>query len=488
MPWTDAYCFSALRSAPIIAPKILHGRKVTLERREWLLQSDLADLVDFPRETVDIELKEWLDLEEPVAKAKIARHIAALANHGGGYLIFGSRDDLSIAANRPPDLGQFTRDRLTAIVKRYLQPAFQCDVAIVAASSGLEFPIVRVPAHGATPIVAKADGPSDAKGRPQGIASGVHYVRKPGPESAPASCPDDWRPLIRRCVLHDRAALLNEIAGVVRAPDAQAPARAAGRLAAWHKSSHARWAKLVKTSQQPWPVAITDNFCQLSYLIEAPDGASIASLKRVLEEVNAEVRATVWTGWSMFYPFTRPEIAPAVHPEHDDGTGADLLEASLLVPILTDTSLPDYWRIAPDGRATILRPYREDRPRDVAATGRPAGTWLSPETVIRETAELVAHAYALAQRLEGAISISFRCSWHGLSGRQIDEFDPSIYWSPGHVARAAQRTTSGEWPVAALSAERDQVVAEPACPVVSLFGIDCGPELVAGMAPRFIKL
>ena len=58
------------------------------------MASDLNDLIEIPRETLEIELKEWLDLSEPVVRANIARHFAALAIHGGGYLIFGFKDDL----------------------------------------------------------------------------------------------------------------------------------------------------------------------------------------------------------------------------------------------------------------------------------------------------------------------------------------------------------------------------------------------------------
>lgn len=49
-------------------------------------RSDLTDLVDYPRETLDIELKDWIDLGDKVAQAKLARHIAALANHGGAAI------------------------------------------------------------------------------------------------------------------------------------------------------------------------------------------------------------------------------------------------------------------------------------------------------------------------------------------------------------------------------------------------------------------
>jgi hypothetical protein len=43
-------------------------------------RSDLTDLVDYPRETLDIELKKWIDLGDKVALAKLAKHIAGRKN------------------------------------------------------------------------------------------------------------------------------------------------------------------------------------------------------------------------------------------------------------------------------------------------------------------------------------------------------------------------------------------------------------------------
>ncbi|MEI9852806.1 MAG: ATP-binding protein [Sphingomonas sp.] len=453
-------------------------------------RSDLTDLVDYPRETLDIELKAWIDLSDKVAQAKLARHIAALANHGGGYLVFGFSDDQSAAPERPADLSAYSRDTFGKIVTRYLTPALQCDLELVRSSAGLLFPVVRVPSHGPVPIGAKADGPHDPKGQPQGIRAGTYYVRKPGPKSEAALGIEDWQPLIRRCVLSDRDSLLADIGRAVQ-PRAEPPIVAeTDRLTAWHDDSAARWRTIVAGAAAPrWPVPIETNHCQLSYMLLSDTGVAIppGELRELLEQANRDVRQTVWTGWSMFYPFTRPDIAAALHPEHDDGTGIDVLESNLIGDGDFDTSLPDYWRFAADGRATILRPYREDRPRSVEAKGRPAGSWLSPETVIRETAELVAHARTMAERC-GADRVAFRCSWRGLAGREIDDFG-DFYWSPGRSAQAPQRTTAGAWDIPALVADWHAVVAELSCPVLSLFGLpNCGADLVAGLAPRFIKL
>ncbi|MDQ3082381.1 MAG: ATP-binding protein [Gemmatimonadota bacterium] len=451
--------------------------------------TDLTDLVDFPRETLEIELKQWIDLSDRVAQAKLARHIAALANHGGGWMVFGFCDDGSIDPDRPAELTLYSRDTLSSIVTRLLTPAFQCDLQLVQSSAGLHYPVVRVPSHGATPIGAKADGPHDAKGQPQGIRAGAYYVRKPGPKSEAALGMDDWQSLIRRCVAFDRDTLLANITRAVQ-PRIELPAVAVtDRLTTWHEESEARWQAIIeRATTLRWLTDIGTHHCQLSYVIVANTEILVRAgqLQQVLEAVNRDIRETVWTGWSMFYPFTRPEIAAALHPEFADGSGVDVLESNLIGNGDFDISLPDYWRYSVDGRATIIRPYREDRHRSVEGKGRPAGTWLSPETIIRETTELVTHAKIMAERYEGS-GVAFRCSWSGLAGREIDDWNG--YWSPGRIARADQRTTTGSWDVPVLAANWHEVVAQLACPVLSLFGLnDCSAEMVAGMAPRFTRL
>jgi predicted HTH transcriptional regulator len=62
-----------------------------------MADSDLAALVTAKSEALEVEYKSWSDTSVAETSAKLARHLAALSNHGGGYLIFGcvSRADRS---------------------------------------------------------------------------------------------------------------------------------------------------------------------------------------------------------------------------------------------------------------------------------------------------------------------------------------------------------------------------------------------------------
>ena len=72
-------------------------------------RSELQELVDAPNETLAVEYKSWLDLNENASRADLARHIAALANHGGGHISFGFDDQMQYSG--PTTYTGFTIDR-----------------------------------------------------------------------------------------------------------------------------------------------------------------------------------------------------------------------------------------------------------------------------------------------------------------------------------------------------------------------------------------
>ena len=106
---------------------------------------DLQDLIENPPERLDVELKDWIDIaNDRLAQANIARHFAALANHGGGYLLFGFHDNRTPNPSSPFPLKTFERDSISSIVKRYLTPTFQCEVDFVTSRAGTTHPVVWV--------------------------------------------------------------------------------------------------------------------------------------------------------------------------------------------------------------------------------------------------------------------------------------------------------------------------------------------------------
>jgi len=459
--------------------------------------TELQDLVDDPTERLDAEYKSWLDFDDHVARANTARHIAAIANNGGGYLIFGITDHREFAGPNPFAENAVDHDSISAIVKKYLEPAFQCDVRIVKSTVGNLHPVVFIPPHGASPICAKANGPM-VDGKPKGIIAGAYYTRKPGPASEAITAPHDWAPIIRRCALHERAAILGAIDSAIRGGRvgdgtfvASVPTTE-DRLKTWHDAAKAAFLREVRdhatvASPDTWP-RLSELFFQFSYTIHRADGAVIehAALQEILRQVNNETTAFSQPGSWLFYPYTRDTISPRFTV--DPATGSDdddFLEVSLIRAGDESTFAPTFWRVSSDGRATIVDRYVEDQSDWCRQLRREVGSWMSPGYLVRSLAELVRHARGFSERFDSAVYVAFRCEWNGLKGRQV--FDPMAHWRARRPAVDDRRVSTGSWPVAALTSDWATIVADLAAPVLRALMTDwtVTPEWVLGQSSKW---
>jgi hypothetical protein len=425
---------------------------------------DLRDLVDNPVERLEVEYKDWLDLASGnKPRADLARHVAALANHGGGHIVFGFDDKtrLPTGPNKFPYVS-YTNDLISGIVKKYLEPTFQCIVRPVVTSSGNEHPIVDVPGHREVPICAKADGPQDLRGRPEGIVAGVYYIRKPGPESAPILTAAEWAPIIRRCVMHDKGALLASVDAALRgAVVPETEPEKLNLLRKWHFACRKLFLSVATANQ---------GFFQFSYHIERADGETLdqGGLIRILHELNNEIRDTVNTGWSIFYPFDRREIAPFFATDPESGLDhLDFVQAVLPNDSRERDAHLDTWRFAGNGLATIVRDYWEDGPGLNQWMRASPGTWFSPNHLVMDLGEFVRHARACSERFSASTAVTFRCEWDGLLNRSLK--DPSGRWSPGQGAKEDHRVATGSWPASSLRDTLPEIVSQLAAPVMRLF-------------------
>ena len=380
------------------------------------------------------------------------------------------------------------RDLISGIVRRYLEPTFQCEVQVIRSAAGHEHPIVVVPPHGAVPICSKAGGP-EVNGKPRGIAQGVYYGRRTGPESAPLLTPSDWNPIIRRCVAHERTSILSAIDAAIRGPGGAAPITA-DALKAWHDAAHAVF--LADVAARPEFSDLASAHWQLSYAIEQEGGQQLdpSQLVTILRQVNAEVNDFVRTGWSMFYVFDVPEIRPFFRTDPASGEGeGDFLECAIIRDTRANQSirLPDMWRVAPNGKATLVRNYWEDLADTNHHFKLNPGTWFSPNMLVRSLAEFIRHARGLAERFDVPTTVSFRIEWHGLNGRRVH--DPWGLWWNAWISRANERVSTGSWPVTMLSDAWPEIVAELAAPAMRLFTTDfvISPEWVRGQAPNWLR-
>ncbi|WP_107326946.1 helix-turn-helix domain-containing protein [Agrobacterium pusense] len=143
-------------------------------------------------EKLNVEFKAWMDISKSNkdGQAKIARHIAAIANHGGGRLYFGVDDDGNpepASETYGPD--HYRSDAIHNLLKTRLEPHVQCEIHFTEFTNGVTYPVIHVPSHGTTPIGAKDEN------------SFMHvYVRSIGPESVKISNFQQWDTILKRCM------------------------------------------------------------------------------------------------------------------------------------------------------------------------------------------------------------------------------------------------------------------------------------------------
>jgi hypothetical protein len=441
----------------------------------------LRDLVEGRLETPDVEYKSWLDLGEDLVRANTARHICALANFGGGHLVFGFDDDGTPSAPIPADLTAYSQDAITGVVDRYLVPPLHCAVHMVRAASGQTHPVVRVPSHGAQPVCAKRDGPQ-VKGRVTGISRGTHYVRVAGPKSHPIDHPDLWRDIIRRCVVAEREGLLGSISRLFDRPTA--PERTSD-LPPFTDAALADWPAVEAPA---WPVNPALNRAAFGFRLltadgEAPTPLDIGTLREAIRSAGLSASDEVNDG---LIPFefgwseqSRPHVA--VLGEQD---GLELRRAAL-----QQNDMPGLWRVAADGLGAEVSVFAEDLPSLRVAVERdtsrrwPAGGRMSPRFQIQHVAQRLAFVRRLAESYD-ADSVEVMVDYAGLGGRVVDELDPR-YYSRHYTASATGRRLSIAVPLTNLGPELAAITSTLVQPIFRLFdGWDVNADYVTAELAR----
>jgi hypothetical protein len=187
-----------LAGAPIEVSPVGYDRTVALQPS---LQRELLALLDYPMENLATELKDWLDLGDKSERANVARELIALANYGGGYLLFGFRDASSgwhPTEACPHDLKYYSQDAINNILKSHSEPVFECYTYHLESTGGNQHVVVRVPGGHTAPIRSRGGPPASR------LIDHCYYIRRPGPESAPPDTGHEWDELITRCVDNNR--------------------------------------------------------------------------------------------------------------------------------------------------------------------------------------------------------------------------------------------------------------------------------------------
>ena len=367
----------------------------------------IADVLREPRETLDVEIKGWLDIvQDNGHRATLAKAIVALANHGGGLVLIGlteTADGIVADANRPANLAGYSVDHVNAVVNRYIEPPFHCDVKLgKRPADDLEYPIVVVPGGHQFPVRAARSGPNN-----EGIRENVYYIRRPGPQSEGPQSGQEWDQLLRRCITNARDDLLDRFRVLMAggAPAVAAPEAVTDRVWRWYEASEARWQEIANTFPVGASARLSHGHYAVGYQLIHDDLKLIAG-PPLLDRLQAGV--VRYTGWPPFWVPHVQGIAPYPH----DGN----IECTMAHGGQADPGLADFWRATPEGQFFILRGFQED----ARGEGHEPGTTLELTTPVWRMGEILLHAASMARQFEVPdAKVVFCVRWTGLRGRTL---------------------------------------------------------------------
>lgn len=168
------------------------------------MEVDLAriqELIQQPQESLSVELKAWIDPDQPEGVAKIVKTCLALRNHGGGYMVIGFDNDTlePILDSAPSNARQiFHIDKIQGMVAKYSSDPFEVTVEFPN-RDGQDFPVVIIPTGVKTPVAAKSDLSLNGNHL---IRVDTVYMRSLSSNNTPSTTQaksKDWNRLIEVC-------------------------------------------------------------------------------------------------------------------------------------------------------------------------------------------------------------------------------------------------------------------------------------------------
>lgn len=411
------------------------------------LLPNFSHALEFPNEDLDVEFKLSLPLNDNIGKAKLAKEICALANHGGGWIVLGREDDGSYPEALPDEIAGVDQDQINQIAAAYLQPVPHCTVS-TRQPDGIDFsvPVIWVPACGTSPVCGKKNGPDDDRGRTQGIAKGVHYIRKAGPVSTPIESPDEWQDVIRRCVLSDKKSLLGALSTMIKQPRPAPETDEQDTLDADFEHMIERWKE--EAQEHPYEVDLTNCFVAYGFQLVDVEPITTDQLKECLSHRPLDKRG----GYVFFEGGDNSPYRPFVIEvaEHDG------LEVHVNTAEFDHRAI---WRLSECLTGTEVISYWEDTAWIKGAVeGRSSLTWERGQHIwiaqqITYANSFLATVKHVADYFNFTGDVRIRVLFSGLSGRNLKSTDVWVNYIMDYRAHQNTKQIDFVLNVADLAAE-----------------------------------
>lgn len=456
-----------------------------------LSQERINALLAAPSESLNVEIKRWIDPTSLEGAAKIAKAALALRNRNGGYLIVGLDDATLLPADegRPLNLhAAFHVDVLQAIVTKYAAIPFEVGIGF-AIRDGQEFPVIGVPEGSTVPLACRADLEVNGVALLRQNAVYFRTLQANGTPSSSAIKWSDWRELVDICFENREAdigrflrrhlggegiASLAEALSGSGAKQTSLRDRAAEALAEGDR----RREKLIESLSKEQSEAAAGLGSWSVALVFDPPRTAPTDQTFLSTISSANPQLTGWPIWLDSRGFTDRSAAPRMIGGAWQsviaglGTGwGDHLDVQTM-----DASGVFYlWRVLDDDLTDKVKPL----------------TKLDPLLAVYRVAEAIivglSFARALGQAEESKLGFLFR--WEKLRGRKLDAWaDRRAYFSPGREAFDQQVESFVEVAVATPAAAVAPAVGDAVAPLMRVFdGFEISSKAVEQQVQRLLE-
>lgn len=389
-------------------------------------------MIQQPQESLSVELKAWIDPDQPEGIAKIVKTCLALRNHGGGYMVIGFDDDTlePLLDSAPSNARQiFHIDKIQGMVAKYSSDPFEVTVEFPK-RDGKDFPVIIIPTGVKTPVAAKSDlSPS---GNPL-IRVDTVYVRSLSSNNTPSTTQaksKDWNRLIEVCFDNREADIgrfIRRHLGSIGIEQLNSLTTAFTENLKPKVSNEDLLREYIQESEQHYEQALTNRPAPLPEhgawevgLIlqgEVPPHSTNQEFLNLLRSSNPD-----YTGWPVWLDSRR--FGNENYPYVIDGSW------EVLLIFLRDglSNIIDFIRLHPKGKFFLRRALQDD----MENTNRSpqALTALDFSLTIERTAEAIAVGMAFAKSmgcLPEETTLAFAFKWTKLKGRKISSWARSNF-------------------------------------------------------------
>ena len=454
-----------------------------------LSEDQLRRLLEDPRETLDVELKGWIDPKTEDGIAKIAKGCLALRNANGGTLIIGFKDDGTPDDNIPPfDVATaFHIDNLQRIVGQFSSEPFGIEVQFGQRDAKI-YPVISIPPGVRTPVAARKDhGP---QGKPL-IKDHAVYVRSLSSNSTVSSSEarrGDWDRLVQICLDNREADIGSFVRRHLSGLDLNRLSPVFSSLLASTDPPTGDSAKVVlETGYDRFKSALVDRvvespevgFREVAVVIdgEFPNfETTLSFLQRLFVAQPLHIGLPAWADTRHFASeFDRPKVF--------DGAWE-----TLLYVLDGDVQHLEFWRINPAMGTFYLLTGLED---DLETPGRRPErlTQLDFVLQIARVAEIISVAMSFARAMEcepSKAGLNFLFRWRNLKGRRLTSWvQPRRY---SHLQGSYTQDDDFETTIKVpLDAPRSAIVTHVESVVRKLFASFGGAEIPTQIIAEIVE-